>query len=418
MLVTVPLLLLLLDYWPLRRREAVGKLVLEKLPLLALAGMVSVITVLAQRVAMPGEVLAPVGLRLENASVSGVIYLRQLIWPANLVLFYPFPSRGLPEDEVALAASLLAAISVWVWTRRKNQPWLLVGWLWYLIMLLPVAGIIQVGGQAHADRYTYLPQIGLCLAATWTLAELRINRAVSGTLMIGVVAALMVCAWKQAAYWKDDEILWGHAVAAAPENAPAHFYLAGAFRRAGRMSDAISEYQEAVRINPAYADAHNNLGTALRETGRIGDAIAEFNLAEKIIPDNDAVHVNLARALLQEGRVAEAMDEYHLALNIQPADLEVENNLAWLLATVPQASLRNGKEAIGLAEGANELAGGTNAIVLGTLAAALAEGGQFPDAARNAQKALDLARAAGNQRLAANLARQLQLYQAGYPLRQ
>ena len=171
MLVTLPVVLLLLDYWPLQRKESIAKLALEKLPLLALSAAVCMATLFAQNQAMQSNEAYSLPLRLANAVVTSMTYLRQMVWPAKLVVFYPYPQNGLPPGEVTLAAALLVGISGVAWAQRRKRPWLLMGWLWYLVMLLPVVGIIQVGWQAHADRYTYLPQIGIYLAVTWLVAE-------------------------------------------------------------------------------------------------------------------------------------------------------------------------------------------------------------------------------------------------------
>jgi tetratricopeptide (TPR) repeat protein len=195
----------------------------------------------------------------------------------------------------------------------------------------------------------------------------------------------------------------------------AHYSYGSALRQKGRLDEAIIQYREALRINPGYANALNNLGTALRQKGRLNEAIIQFQLALKVMPDNESIHFNLARALYQKGRVEEAIIQFQLALQIEPNDMEVQNNLAWLLATSPQASLRNGDEALKLARQANELSGGGNPIVLHTLAAAFAEAGRFPEAVEIAQRALRLAAAQSNTNLAGQLQLEMKLYEAGSP---
>ena len=192
MLVTLPLVLLLLDYWPLQRKESAGRLVLEKIPLLAVCAAVCVVTLLAEREAMSAGGAISLANRLGNALAACVIYVRQMIWPTGLAVFYPYPRAGFSAWESALAGMLLAALSAVALFLRRKQPWILVGWLWYLVMLAPVLGVIQVGGQAHADRFTYLPQIGIYLALTWLVAQWPVNRLVLGGLMTGVLAAFMV----------------------------------------------------------------------------------------------------------------------------------------------------------------------------------------------------------------------------------
>jgi protein O-mannosyl-transferase len=384
MLVTLPVVLLLLDYWPLQRVESrkFAGLVMEKLPLLALSAAGCVVTLWAQQKAIQPAALASLSLRLGNALVTCMVYLCQMVYPAGLAALYLYPHNGLPTWEAALAGTLLAGLSVAAWGERRKQPWLLIGWLWYLVMLLPVVGIIQVGDQAHADRYTYLPQIGIYVAVTWLVAQSRTSRVAFGGLMSGVLAVLMVCAWKQTAYWKNSETLWTRTLACTTGNYIAQYNLGNILALEGKTDEAINHYQNAVQIRPGYVKAHNNLGNVL----------------------------------LQKGRAEEAISQFQQSLQLQPDDPESQNGLAWLLATCPEASLRNGDKALQLAQRANELAGGKNPVVLRTLAAAFAETGRFSDARRSAQMAMELLQAAGQQDLAGQLNVELKRYEAGLPL--
>jgi tetratricopeptide (TPR) repeat protein len=450
--VTLPFVLLLLDYWPLRRFEQPRKLsglILEKIPLLALAAGACVMTVLAEGEAIAAVATVSMPLRLDNAVVSYAVYLRQMVWPEGLAVPYPYPHNGLPAWEVALAGALLAVLSAVAWGERRRRPWLLMGWLWYLGMLTPMIGIVQVGASAHADRMTYLPQIGICMAVTWLVAEWRLSRVAFGGLMAGVILALMFCAWKQTTYWKSNETLWPHTLACTTGNYMAHFNLGNALRQEGRMDDAITHYEEALQIAPRDAETHNNIGLALFQKGRMNDAMAHLQKAAQIAPHDAATQNNLGYTLLQMGRVDEAithcrqavqirpdfaeahnnlglaffrqgrMDEaiaqYQKALEIKPADPSVQNNLAWLLATCPEASLRNGDKAVELARRANALTGGENPIILRTLASAFAEAGRFSEAVEAAQRALRVAEAQANTGLAGQLQSEIKLYQAGSP---
>jgi Flp pilus assembly protein TadD len=421
MLVTLPLVLLLLDYWPLQRMEP-GKhsgLVLEKLPLLALSAASCVATLLVQNKAMEPTGAFSLPLRLGNALVSCLIYLGQMVWPAGLAAFYPHPLNRLPAWEAGLAGTLLAGLSVVAWRERRRRPWLLMGWVWYLVMLLPVAGIIQVGGQAHADRYTYLPQIGVYVAVTWLVAEWgatwQAGRMALGGLMTGVIAVLMVCAWKQTAYWKNNQTLWTHALACTTDNYAAHFKLGNVLMQKGRVDEAIPHYQNAVQIRPDYAQAHNNLGGALLQEGKVDEAIPHLQKALQINPGYGNAHSNLGNALLQKGSASEAIAHFQRALQIEPADARVLDKLALLLAAWPDATLRNGNKAVELARQANALTGGNNPFILHTLAAALAEAGRFPEAVETAQRALRLAGTQSNTKLAGALELELKLYQTGSP---
>jgi protein O-mannosyl-transferase len=456
MLVTLPVVLLLLDYWPLQRVELrkLSGLVLEKLPLLALSAASCVATLLTQTEAAAiysgGSYSLPN--RLGNALASCLVYLGQMVWLAGLAVLYPFPHNGTPAWEVALAGVLLAGLSVIAWGERRTQPWLLMGWFWYLVMLLPVVGLIQVGQQAHADRYTYLPQIGIYVAVTWLVAQWRVNRVVLGGVMSGVLVVLMVCAWQQTAYWQNSETLWTHTLACTtdnevaqyslgntllqkgrvdeaiahfqialqikPDNAETHYKLGNALAQKGKEDEAILHYQRALQIDPDFVPAHVNFGGLLLQRGKVDEAIAHFQKALEIKPDLAPAHDNLGNALLQKGRASEAITHFQKALQINPANPTTQNNLAWLLATCPQASLRNGDKAVELARQANELSGGKNPAFLGTLAAAFAEAGRFGDAVPAAQKAMALARATGQQGLAEQLDRELKQYEAGLPFHQ
>ena len=453
MLVTLPVVLLLLDYWPLRRVEPrrLSGLVLEKLPLLALSAADCVVTLLAQHGAIQSDGSFSLPHRLGNALAACMVYLGQMVWPAGLAVLYPFPHNGLPAWEMALAGTLLAGLSAVAWGQRREQPWLLVGWLWYLAMLLPVVGVIQVGWQSHADRYTYLPQIGIYVAATWLAAELQVSRVAFGGLMAGVCAALMVCAWKQTAYWQDSETLWTRALACTTDNYMAHNNLGNFLDQKGRNDEAIHHFQAALQIRPGYADAHYNLGLAMFKKGEVDEAIVQYEEALEIRPNDSKEHGNLGNALFHKGRVKEAIAHYKTALELEPGYvlahydlgnvylqaghpaeaiiqfqkvLEFQpdhilalNNLAWILATCPDSALRNGNKAIGLARQADELSGGREPSVIGTLAAAYAEAGQFPAAISAAQQALQLVGTRNDNNLMKDLQRQLDSYRRGVPFR-
>jgi tetratricopeptide (TPR) repeat protein len=337
MLVTLPLVLLLLDYWPLQRKETAGKLALEKLPLLALSAASCAVTLLAQGRAIQSIKSFSPPVRFGNALIACKVYLDQMVHPAGLAVFYPFP-HVLSARRVALAGIVLAGFSIVAWVWRRKQPWLITGWLWYLVMLLPVVGIIQVGAQAHADRYTYLPQIGIYVALTWLVAEwsakwgagwlhdgpLRVALAV---FMTGVIAVLMVCAWRQTAYWQNSEVLSTRALACTTDNDFAHFILGNTLLDKGNVDKAINQFELALQINPAFVKARINLGNALLQEGKVDEAVAHYQEALKNQPDLAVGHFNLGNALLQKGSVDEAINQFHRALEINPGYAEVRNNL-------------------------------------------------------------------------------------------
>jgi tetratricopeptide (TPR) repeat protein len=337
MLVTLPLVLLLLDYWPLQRVEPrkLSELVMEKLPLLTLSAISCVVTLLAQTGAIQSAESYSMPLRLANALATCMVYLGQMVWPVGLAVFYPYPPNGLPPWEVALAGTLVAGLSAVAVCQRRKQPWIVVGWLWYLVMLLPVVGVIQVGEQAHADRYTYLPGIGVVMAGTWLVGDWSMGwehqRAVLGGLMAAVISILMVCAWKQTMDWKNSETLWTHTLACTTGNCVAHNNFGDALEKKGRGGEAISQFQNALEIRPNYAEAHYNLAVALLHRGRVDEAIAHFQEALKIRPDDAEAHNSLGSALLQKGRADEAITHYQKALQINPDYVPAHYNLGNIL---------------------------------------------------------------------------------------
>ncbi|MGP8200845.1 MAG: tetratricopeptide repeat protein [Limisphaerales bacterium] len=338
MLVTLPVVLLLLDYWPLQRLDPrkLSGLLMEKLPLLALSAASCIVTFLAQYGAMQLFPI-PASSRFANASVAPMVYLGQMLCQTGLAVLYPYPLNGPPSWELVLAGMLLAGVSVVVWGVRRKQPWLLVGWLWYLVMLLPVMGIIQVGRQAHADRYTYLPQIGVYLAITWLVAQWRMNRAALASLVTGVVGVLMVAAWKQAAYWKDSESLWTHTLNCTTGNGVAHYNLGIALDRQGRLDEAIEHYQKALQIIPDSPTTEYCLGNDLRQKGRVDEAIEHYQKALQLRPELAAeTHYNLGIALGQKGRVDEAIVQYREALQSDPDFADAHINLGITLLQTGQ----------------------------------------------------------------------------------
>ena len=590
MLVTLPFVLLLLDYWPLGWLQS-GRVLIEKIPFVLLAAGSCAVTLLAQ-----GDALVPAELigwrwRAANALVAYVAYLGQFFWPAGLAVLYPHPEAGLPIWQPAAAGLLLAGLTFAAALWRKQYPYLLAGWLWYLGMLVPVIGLVQVGGQAMADRYTYLPQIGLAIALVWAGTDACRRRpawrrplAVASAL---VLAALMACAWRQTAYWRDSETLWTRDLDCAGENARGLNSLGTALRQQGRIDEALVRYEKALKLDPANADAHNNLGSILQDRGRfdeaafhyeqtlktrprcaeahanlgvlacqqgrIDEAVAHYGRALEINPDFAEVHRNLGEVLRKQGRIDEAVRHYERAVEIKPQSAEGYNGLgnlfyqkgrideaarqyrkalelapryaeawvnlgailraqgrldeaiacyeksieaspqfaavhynlanvlvqkgcideaaahyrrsldldprgagarqnlggllyrqgkareaiaqwregarlcpddvpllrqaAWALATAPDDSLRDGSEAIALAQRAVRISSGREPEPLDSLAAAYAEAGRFPEAVDSARRAFDSAAAMGNAALADALKARLELYQKGMPVR-
>ena len=522
MLVTWPFLLLLLDYWPLRRLQLstlisqLSTLLWEKLPFFALAGASCVITYIAQS---HGGAVAPVKevsgvLRVENVLVSYATYLLKLFWPARLGVFYPLPP-AFPLWEVAVAGLALVLVTALVIWQVRSRPWLAVGWFWFLGTLVPVIGLVQVGDQALADRYTYIPYIGVSIALVWGALGLPgLNRrrklVLAGLGGLGLAACLVQTRF-ELQFWHDSQRLFERTLAVAGESALAHSRLAWAlmeqgkaaeaerhYRRAlefvpgsalahndlgvalagaGKSREAEAQLREAIRLGPQMGDAYGNLGKLLTEERRLDEAVAILQAGLKLDPSNEPAHCKLGFVWAQEGDLQKAADEFAAAARLAPQDAAVQNMLARLLlqvggagkaldhflaeakarpgdplplsvlarlyleqnqpqeavaalkaaialaprapsylnqlarvyATHPSAEIRNGPEAVRLAERACRLSGRPAAFV-DTLSAAYAEAGRFADAVRAAEEARDKALASQDEKTAQAAARRLEQY--------
>jgi Flp pilus assembly protein TadD len=530
----------------------------EKLPFLAAGLVCGFATVQGQREmgALPSISALPVPSRIANALLSHTRYLAQTFWPAGLAADYPY-SRSFPAWQVAGALLLGLAVSAYVIGAARRRPYLAFGWGWYVVTLLPVIGLIQVGGHVRADRYTYLPLIGVFTLLTWGVSDLtkrwRYKEVFLPTAALVVISLCIALTKRQIGYWKNSDTLFQHLLLVAPDSplahnnlgevllrkrqldqavghfqeavslvpddpvgqcnlgialdgqgrldeainhlrqavrlapgaAHPHYNLAVVLLRKGQLDEAIAHLQEAVRLtpgeaechgklgaalamkqrpdeaiahleqalllNPDYADAHWNLGVELGKKGRLDEAIAQlqraleiqpnfpaagydlgiallrkgrvdealaaFQKVTEVQPDNARAQNNLGTLLLQKGRGDEAIPHFQRAIELQPNQADLPNNLAWALATSPKASVRNGPRALELADQAERLSGGGNPAILGTLAAAQAECGRFPEAVSTAQEALELALAQSNAAQAHVLRSQIESYRAGTPVR-
>jgi tetratricopeptide (TPR) repeat protein len=323
MLVTVPFVLLLLDYWPLKRfgvRFSARRVILEKIPLFTLSAAAGVATLWAQQSSVAPVEQLPLISRIGNGLVSCVIYVRQMIWPVQLAVFYPHPEDKLPGWEIGLAILVLAMVSVGAITLRRKYPYLITGWFWYLAMLLPVIGLIQVGSQAHADRYTYLPQIGLYILLSWAIADALVSRFQRRILAVTACVAIIALAWTariQASYWRNGESLWKHTLTVTSGNFIAHNGLGHFLLSHGRLDEAIEQLQIAVNIDPNFPEAQKNLSVALTEKGRTDEAIAHLQTLVKEYPNEAEGHYNLGNALLKKGDSRSAIAAYEKALSTQ-----------------------------------------------------------------------------------------------------
>jgi protein O-mannosyl-transferase len=429
MLVTLPFLLLVLDYWPLGRiggptsgtGSRLSMRVLEKIPLIALLAVSSVVTFLAQKGAVGWTEQLPVATRINNAVVSYVLYIWQMLWPSNLAVFYPHPEHRLPLVVIILSLLLLVSITAIAIALRRQRPYLITGWLWYLGMLVPVIGLVQVGWQGRADRYTYLPQIGLYIAVTWAVTDLtalwRHQRTILRVVAILIISVLSWCAWVQTSYWHDSETLFRHALAVTTNNDVAENNLGIIFLGQGKVDEAISLLQAAIDLRADNSPAQENLAKALLQKGLVADALIHYRTLLDLQPDNIEVHNIVGTVLIQQGRVGEGVEEWQKVLVIQPDNGNAMSNLAWVYATSPDESLRNGPKAVELAEQALRLSGGRIPILFRTLAAAYAESGRFSEAIQTAQQGIELANRQGNSGLATELQGNIALYQEQQPLR-
>ena len=355
MVVTLPFVLLLLDYWPLGRtrwakpaliqvsgqsftevlRESPSQLLKEKIPFLVLTAVSCVLTFQARHGAgtLASLRTVPLGDRVANALISYVIYLRQLIWPGGLTVFYPY--RRWPWDMAVEAGALLVLLTVVVFWRARREPSLVVGWLWYLGTLVPVLGLIQVGSLSMADRYTYLPLIGLFIMVAWSVpGDVLERRAWKLTAWVVPAMVLAVCAvlsQVQLGYWRNSETLFRHAVSVTPNNWLAHDDLGVALQSEGRITEAIVEYRESLRINPNNVRAHNNLALALFKEGKVQEAIGHWKWALQLAPAFAEAHNNLGNALLLQDNLTEAIEQFEQAVRFKPDFAEAHNNLGTLL---------------------------------------------------------------------------------------
>lgn len=324
MLVTLPFTLLLLDGWPLdRARRSWARRIGEKLPLFAMSIASSVVTAIVQRGAAATFALVPLPDRLANAVLSYGRYVANLVWPTSLSVLYPLVKP--PADLVLLSAVAVAALTTLSWAARRSQPWLLVGWLWFLGTLVPVIGILQVGVQALADRYTYIPSIGLFIAVAWTARTLasraRIPPAVLGAAGAAVIAAFAVAAHAQAATWATSTTLWRQAVTATPNNPRALIELGVAYGGTGRPADASAVLEQALTLPLGDAEAKDlfpNLAQALLDQGRVADALPHLERAHQLNPERADVCHKLAAAYLSAGRTADAIAAWRDAVRLTP----------------------------------------------------------------------------------------------------
>ncbi len=328
MLVTFPFTLLLFDLWPLRRAEF-PKMVWDKIPLFAISAAASVATYIVQNSSGAFSVV-PLGLRIENALTSYVIYIGQMFFPVWLAVIYPYPA-SIPVWQAAGACAVLAGVSVLAIYAWRTRPYIAAGWFWYLGMLVPVIGLVQVGGQARADRYTYIPMIGLFWILAWGADDILKARPPGKPAIAAVTAvccaACMVLSWRQAGYWQNSVKLFQHALDVTRDNywagfnlGDAHYIVGNSLMNSGHGSEAVDEFEAALRFRPDYAEAQNNLGILLAKTpGHADEAVSHFEAALRLNPNLAEAHRNLGLLLASlPGRGDEAIAHLQAAQRIRP----------------------------------------------------------------------------------------------------
>ena len=503
--VTLPFILLLLDYWPLdrikwgrqtkripkekdRQDVPVWRLMIEKIPLLVLSAILSAITYSAQQ--HGGAVAAleklPLDFRIANMFISYMRYIGKTIWPSRLAVFYPSLPLNLPNATVGICVLLfilISAFSIYIGRRRK---YIAMGWLWYVGTLVPVIGLVQAGVQAMANRYMYIPILGLLIIIAWAVKDLIANRPRCKKIMAVLAAVVLLSAIiltrTQVRYWRNSMALFEYALKVTENNATAENNYGALLFEAGRLDEAVLHLSKAVRISPTFFEARNNLGQSLLKQGKPNEAIACFNELIKHKQDSAQVYYHLAMAmsmqkkyddaikyldksltldpqfseahretgtlLLARGKINEAiphlnealrmginkakmytylgtaynqLGKYEMAIQnwsraveLKPDSANVLNNLAWLLAAVDDVSIQDANRAIELAQRACELTDYKDAAILDTLAVAYAAAGRFNNAVRTAEKAINATKAHGQENLASEIQKRIELYKAGH----
>ena len=432
---------------------------LEKWPFFLLTLISCVVTFLAQR---HGEAVMtlqqfPLHLRVANALIAYEQYLGKTFWPSDLAILYPLPNHlSWIRAMAATAIGLLGGISWLVWRTRRQYPYLLVGWLWFLGTLVPVIGLVQVGSAAMADRYTYFPLVGVFIAVAFGVRDLadrfQFPKAAVAAAAALTLALCLVLTENQLRYWHDSESLFAHALAVtggdnpnaqinygvaleqkgrlaealaqyreaariAPDNIEAHYNIGNLLDKMGQPEEALPELRKAVQLNPKSPAFHDTLGAVLVELGRFDEAMNQFTEAARLDPAYPAAHFDMGKALLKQGRDAEAIDEFRAALRLDPDNFQILAYTAHVLAADENPQIRDGKTALVLAAKANALTGGAQPFVLDALGMACAETGDFTNAQEVTQRAIDLATAAKMKKLEP-LQQRLELYKNHQPWRE
>ncbi len=422
MLVTLPFVLLLLDYWPLNRFELkpvadglrnIRPFVVEKIPFFIFSAASCVVTYVAQKSAHAIVYEMPIEARLANTVVSYVAYILKTVWPVELAVFYPL--KDVLLWQAVLAFFVLAVVTVAAVFLIGRKRYFAVGWLWYLGTLVPVIGLVQVGDQRFADRYTYIPLIGLFMIAFWAVGDLCRKRPAlrvfSGLTVMLLLAGMLAGTRNQLSYWRDSISLYRHTIQVTENNSTMQYNLANILIIKGQHDEAITLLRSVLQIDPDNAKAHSDLGVSLTMTGQLHEAIEHYRRALQIDPEYARADANLGAVMTMTGQLEEAINHYYRAHKLAPEEPLVINDLAVILVTVSDPMLRNPSEAVRLAEKACELTRYANTKFLVTLTAAYASADRLDDAVSTGEKALKRAIADGDENLEKKIRTNLNLFE-------
>ena len=455
MVVTLPFVLLLLDYWPLQRlrgKRSLFYLLIEKVPLFAMVLASSIVTYIVPKKGGAVHTIEDCSLlvRLANSSVSYMQYIIKMVWPVRLAVFYPHPGRNVSVLYAVISAVLLLAVTILILRFAGKRRYLVTGWFWYVGTLIPVIGLVQVGSQAMADRYSYITLTGLFIIIAWGLPDLitrwRYKKVTLVSSALLIILAMSLCTYFQLRHWRNSAALFQHALDVTEDNYIAHFCIARPLSEQGRLDEAIYHYSEAIRIKPNYTDALYSLGIALWRQGKFDQAITYFKQAVRINPGYLDAQINLANVLRDAGRLDEAVKEFRKYLQMRSDDpvafnalgivlsqqgkideaiahfeealrlksdwIEPMNNLAWFLAVSEKTTAHNPDRAVMLAQRACELTDYKEPGLLDTLAVSYAATGAFDKAVETAEKALELCQ---SEMLKEKIKSRLILFKAGKP---
>ena len=439
--VTLPFALLLLDYWPLGRlnwelgikplapttksrpKISVTLLIIEKIPLLLLSALLAVITYLSQQ---SGEVVSSLDIlsldiRISNASISYIKYIGKLIWPSKLAVIYPYLYVNIKNAAVITCILLFVLATIFCIYNGRRNKYLLVGWLWFVGTLVPMIGLVQAGGQSMANRYMYISILGLLIIVVFAIKEYVADKT-SRKIFIAISAAgllftLGMLTHMQVKHWQNSFTLFEYTLQVTENNATAENNFGIALVRLGRYNEAVTHLTNAIRIRPLHLKARYNLGKIFLKQGKLNSAIACFDEVIKQNPEHAEAYLNLATIYVQQGRYDLVFSNCAKADKLKLNKVEELNTLAWTLATIGDLSAKNTNKAIEYAQRACELTAYKNMRVLDTLAAAYAASGKFGDAIVTAEKAVSIAKTAGQKEAAREIQSRLELYQKNQPYR-